>query len=60
MKFVAGLVCHLCGKRYPAEASWVCECLGPLEGLDYAAIRNASAAAHEYPEVALAPPRAAA
>ena len=42
MKFVAGLVCHLCGKRYPAEASWVCECLGPLEvTYDYAAIKNA-------------------
>ena len=42
MKFVAGLVCHLCGKQYPANASWVCECLGPLEvTYDYAAIRDA-------------------
>ncbi len=42
MKFVAGLTCHLCGKRYPAEASWVCvECLGPLEVLDdYDAVRS--------------------
>ena len=40
MKFVAGLVCHLCGKQYPATASWVCECLGPLEvTYDYAAIK---------------------
>ena len=39
MKFVEGLTCHLCGKRYPATASWVCECLGPLEvTYDYAAI----------------------
>jgi threonine synthase len=42
MKFVAGLVCHLCGKKYPVNDSWVCECLGPLEvTYDYAAIRNA-------------------
>ncbi|MBI4886892.1 MAG: threonine synthase [Acidobacteria bacterium] len=43
MKFVAGLTCHLCGARYPAEASWVCaECLGPLEvSYDYAAVRGA-------------------
>ena len=41
MKFVAGLACHLCGKRYAAEASWVCECLGPLEvTYDYAAIKQ--------------------
>ena len=42
MKFVAGLTCHLCGKRYPAEASWVCvECLGPLEvSYDYDAVRS--------------------
>ena len=41
MKFVEGLTCHLCGKRYPPTASWVCECLGPLEvTYDYAAIRN--------------------
>ena len=39
MKFVEGLTCHLCGKQYPATASWVCECLGPLEvTYDYAAI----------------------
>jgi threonine synthase len=42
MKFVAGLVCHLCGKKYPVNDSWVCECLGPLEvTYDYAAIRSA-------------------
>ena len=42
MEFVTGLACHLCGKRYAAEASWVCECLGPLEvTYDYAAIRSA-------------------
>jgi threonine synthase len=42
MKFVAGLACHLCGKKYPVNDSWVCECLGPLEvTYDYAAIRNA-------------------
>ena len=42
MKFVAGLACHLCGKKYPVNDSWVCECLGPLEVMyDYAAIRNA-------------------
>jgi threonine synthase len=42
MEFVSGLACHLCGKRYAAEASWVCECLGPLEvTYDYAAIRSA-------------------
>jgi threonine synthase len=42
MEFVTGLTCHLCGKRYAAEASWVCECLGPLEvTYDYAAIRDA-------------------
>ena len=42
MKFVAGLACHLCGKKYPAEALWVCtDCLGPLEvTYDYAAIRK--------------------
>ena len=41
MKFVEGLTCHLCGKRYPPMASWVCECLGPLEvTYDYAAIRK--------------------
>ena len=42
MKFVAGLVCHLCGATYPAEALWVCgECLGPLEvSYDYAAVRG--------------------
>jgi threonine synthase len=40
MKFVTGLTCHLCGKRYPAEALWVCaECLGPLEvTYDYDAV----------------------
>ncbi|MBM3818626.1 MAG: threonine synthase [Acidimicrobiia bacterium] len=43
MKFVAGLTCHLCGARYPAEALWVCsDCLGPLEvTYDYDAIRGA-------------------
>src|SRR5262245_57464551 len=42
MKFVSGLACPVCGKRYEAAASWVCECLGPLEvTYDYAAIRNA-------------------
>jgi threonine synthase len=43
MRFVAGLTCHLCGAKYPAEASWVCaECLGPLEvSYDYAAVRGA-------------------
>jgi threonine synthase len=42
MKFVAGLACHLCGKRYPAKALWVCsECLGPLEvTYDYDAVRS--------------------
>ncbi len=41
MKFVEGLTCHLCGKHYPPAASWVCECLGPLEvTYDYAAIRK--------------------
>ena len=42
MKFVAGLACHLCGKKYPVNDSWVCECLGPLEvTYDYAAVRAA-------------------
>ena len=43
MRFVTGLTCHLCGKLYPPEASWVCsEDLGPLEvTYDYAAIRGA-------------------
>ena len=43
MKFVAGLAGHLCGKKYRAEAWWVCtDCLGPLEvTYDYAAIRSA-------------------
>jgi threonine synthase len=41
MKFVAGLTCHLCGATYPAEALWVCSCLGPLEvTYDYAAVRG--------------------
>ena len=41
MRFVAGLTCHLCGKQYPPTASWVCECLGPLEvSYDYAAIKK--------------------
>ena len=42
MKFVAGLTCHLCGKIYPAEASWVCvDCLGPLEvSYNYDAVRR--------------------
>jgi threonine synthase len=42
MKFVAGLTCHLCGAKYPAEALWVCaDCLGPLEvSYDYAAVRG--------------------
>ena len=42
MRFVVGLTCHLCGKRYPAEALWVCaECLGPLEvSYDYDAVRS--------------------
>jgi threonine synthase len=42
MKFVAGLTCHLCGAKYPAEALWVCaECLGPLEvSYDYEAVRK--------------------
>jgi threonine synthase len=41
MKFVAGLTCHLCGAKYPAQPLWVCtECLGPLEvSFDYDAIR---------------------
>jgi threonine synthase len=43
MRFVAGLTCHLCGAKYPAEALWVCsDCLGPLEvSYDYAAVRRA-------------------
>ena len=42
MKYVAGLTCHLCGAKYPAEALWVCaECLGPLEvSYDYDAIKQ--------------------
>ena len=41
MRFVAGLTCHLCGKQYPPTASWVCECLGPLEvSYDYPAIKK--------------------
>ena len=42
MNFVAGLTCHLCGARYPAEALWVCsECLGPLEvTYDYEAVKK--------------------
>lgn len=42
MKYVAGLACHLCGAKYPAEALWVCrECLGPLEvTYDYDAVRQ--------------------
>jgi threonine synthase len=42
MSFVTGLECHLCGKRYPAEASWVCsDCLGPLKvTYDYAAMKG--------------------
>ena len=42
MKYVVGLTCHLCGAKYPAQASWVCsECLGPLEvSYDYAAARK--------------------
>jgi threonine synthase len=41
MRFVAGLACHLCGATYPAEAHWVCSCLGPLEvTYDYAAVRK--------------------
>jgi threonine synthase len=42
MKFVTGLTCHLCGKTYPPEASWVCsDCLGPLEvTYDYAAVKG--------------------
>ena len=42
MSFVTGLECHLCGKKYPAEALWVCgECLGPLRvTYDYAAMRG--------------------
>jgi threonine synthase len=42
MKYVAGLTCHLCGAKYPAEALWVCsECLGPLEvSYDYTAVRE--------------------
>ena len=29
---VSGLVCRECGRRYPAEAIFVCEqCFGPLE-----------------------------
>jgi threonine synthase len=42
MKYVAGLTCHLCGARYPAQALWVCaECLGPLEvAYDYDAVRK--------------------
>jgi threonine synthase len=42
MKFVAGLACHLCGAKYPAEDKWICSCLGPLEVVyDYDAIRSA-------------------
>ena len=43
MKFVAGLTCHLCGARYPAEALWVCSaCLGPLEvSYNYDDVRDA-------------------
>jgi threonine synthase len=43
MKFVTGLTCHLCGKSYPPEASWVCsDCLGPLEvTYDYDAVKGA-------------------
>jgi threonine synthase len=43
MRFVTGLTCHLCGKLYPPEASWVCsDDLGPLEvTYDYAAVRGA-------------------
>jgi threonine synthase len=43
MRFVAGLTCHLCGAKYPAEALWVCTgCLGPLEvSYDYDAVRKA-------------------
>jgi threonine synthase len=44
---VSGLVCRECGRRYPAEAIFVCEnCFGPLEahythnGLDGAALRD--------------------
>jgi len=42
MSFVTGLECHLCGKRYPAEAAWVCsDCLGPLKvTYDYAAMKG--------------------
>ena len=42
MSFVTGLECHLCGKKYPAEALGVCgECLGPLRvTYDYAAMRG--------------------
>ena len=42
MRFVAGLTCHLCGRTYPAEASWVCvDCLGPLEvSYNYDAVRG--------------------
>jgi threonine synthase len=42
MRFVAGLTCHLCGAKYPAEALWVCsDCLGPLEVFyDYDAVRQ--------------------
>ena len=42
MNYVAGLACHLCGAKYPAEALWVCrECLGPLEvTYDYDAVRK--------------------
>ena len=40
MRFVTGLTCHLCGATRKADASWVCECLGPLEvSFDYPAIR---------------------
>jgi threonine synthase len=40
MRFVIGLTCHLCGATHKADASWVCECLGPLEvSFDYPAIR---------------------
>ena len=49
MSFVTGLECHLCGKRYPAEALWVCgECLGPLRvTYDYAAMRGHVAVSYQ-------------
>jgi len=39
---VAGLVCSLCGERFPVSAQYVCtECFGPLEvAYDWEAVRQ--------------------